>query len=104
VKERFWTEGEPAERELLCLPVTAERLRRYDHHRVRVDGCWGILLTYPWPPVEELRAAVVLRVVLHPAPDRAMTEEQVRRIVRAHPAAPAEIEALVAGLASAPEG
>jgi hypothetical protein len=42
----YWHHGHPAEMEAMCDHVQAEHLAAFDHHRVIVDGCWGILMTH----------------------------------------------------------
>jgi hypothetical protein len=45
---RYWHDGDPAEMEAVCDPLDAEHLAAFDHHRVLVDGRWGILMTHHW--------------------------------------------------------
>lgn len=68
----------------ICTRQQADQLVRYDHHVVRVDGRPGVMLTYPWMPVEEHAGPFVLTVVFQYA--------------EKHPPAPEEIQSLVDGL------
>lgn len=75
--------------------VQAERLVQFDHHQVIVQGCWGILFTYPWMPLDEVPEPLVATVVFNPAPRHAPTEDVVRMIIRKHPVASQEIQAII---------
>ncbi len=68
----------------ICTRDQAEQLVNYDHHVVDVNGRKGVMLTYEWMPLEEHPGPFLLTVVFH--------------YVEGHPAAPAEIQALVNGL------
>ena len=74
----------PSQAIALCTREQAEQLVNYDHHVVLVNGRPGVLLTYPWMPVEEHNGPFVLTVVFH--------------YVEKHPDAPEEIQAIVDGL------
>ncbi len=60
----------------------AEQLVRYDHHRVRINGRLGIMLTYHWLPLEDAAETLLLKVVFHDSASQ-------------HPPTPPEIQALV---------
>jgi hypothetical protein len=68
----------------VCTRAQAEQLVNYDHHTVVVQGRLGVLLTYPWMPMEENPGPFVLTVVFYHS--------------EKHPAAPPEIQHLVDGL------
>jgi hypothetical protein len=59
----------------------AEAILRFDHHRVKVGGRWGVLLTYYLMPLEEAAEPLMVRVVFHYA--------------EAHPLAPPEVQAVI---------
>lgn len=66
----------------------------YDHHRVRVAGRWGVLLTHQWmgaPPETPLTLQVVFRV----GADYGLAREQSERAIQKHPPAPEEAQAVV---------
>ena len=92
---RYWYDGDPAEMEAVCDHVQAEHLAAFDHHRVMVDGCWGILMTHHWMRDAAADDSRIARVLFNPAPQHAPSEEPVRVIVRKHPPAPQEIQALI---------
>jgi hypothetical protein len=74
----------PHQATAICTRAQAEKLVRYDHHVVRVNGRPGVMLTYAWMPVEEHTGPFVLTVVFQYA--------------EKHPAAPDEIQTVVDGL------
>ncbi len=78
-----------------CTRAQAEVLVRFDHHRVRIAGRWGIMITYPWLPLEEAPDPLVVRVLFNPAPQYLPSPDQVRQVVFKHPLAPAEVQAIV---------
>lgn len=98
----------PADLAALCTRAQAERLAPYDHHRVRVQGRWGILLTYHWAESGDaigVAGALEPRQVLislDPGRSHGLTPERIRALIHAHPPAPAEIQALVDTLAFQP--
>lgn len=65
----------------VCSREQAAQLVSYDHHRIRVLGQVGVLLTHEWLPIEEHSGPFVLTIVFHHA--------------EAHPPAPAEIQSIV---------
>lgn len=69
----------------ICTRPQAEQLADYDHHTVQVDGRAGVMLTGEWMPLEGHRGPFVLTVVFHYA--------------EKHPKAPAQVQAVVDGLA-----
>lgn len=71
-----------------CPPATARRVLRYDHHRVRIDGQLGVLVTYPLMG-QPLDAAVDVWIVVHASASR-------------HPPAPHEVQSLLDGLTVVP--
>lgn len=74
----------PHQATAICTRTQAQQLVRYDHHAIRVNGRRGVMLTYPWMPVEEHAGPFVLTVVFQYA--------------EKHPTAPEDIQALVDGL------
>ena len=92
---RTWRPGDPARVSAACPDEDAlDTLTGFDHHVVAVGGVLGILIMY-----EEPGRAIV---VFHPAPAHLATEAEVRTVIRKHPAAPPEVQAIVDGLAFAP--
>jgi hypothetical protein len=65
----------------VCTRAQAELLSAYDHHTVRVQGQLGVLLTYPWWPVEDASEPFLLTIVFHYA--------------QQHPPAPPAIQAVI---------
>ena len=83
--------GVPAGAEIYlvsCGVDVARRLLRFDHHRVRVDGKLGVLVTYPLMG-RQLTGPVDLWIVVHDSASR-------------HPTAPAEAQAIVDALVAVP--
>lgn len=68
----------------ICTRGQAAQLAAYDHHRARILGREGVLLTNEWLPVGEHVGPFVLTVVFHHAD--------------AHPSVPAQIQSIVDGL------
>ncbi len=79
----------------VCSREQAEVLVRYDHHRVKVENRWGILITYPWMPLEEAQEPLVPKVIFNPAPKHNISPDQVRAIIFKHPLAPEEVQEIV---------
>lgn len=65
----------------VCSREQAEQLVHYDHHVVRVKGRLGVLLTYPWMPLEEHTDPFVLTVVFHHAEKHPQAPEMIQAIV-----------------------
>ncbi|PKN95193.1 MAG: hypothetical protein CVU44_00500 [Chloroflexi bacterium HGW-Chloroflexi-6] len=74
----------PGQAIAICSRAQAAQLVDYDHHTVRIQGRLGVLLTYPWLPLDENPGPFVLTVVFHHA--------------EKHPAAPEAVQTLVDGL------
>lgn len=81
-----------------CTREEAAALVGYDHHRVKVGGRWGILITYHWMPLEEAQEPLVVKVVFNPSPKHLPTEEAARKMVFQHPLAPADVQEMIDGL------
>lgn len=79
----------------VCPRPQAELLVQYDHHRVKVANRWGIMITYPWMPLEEAADPLQVIVVFNPAPRHVPDPDQVRAIVLKHLLAPAEVQAVI---------
>lgn len=79
----------------ICTRAQAEVLVRYDHHRVKVGNQWGILITYPWMPLEEAQEPLVARVLFNPAPRHPASSDQIRQIIFKHPLAPKEVQDII---------
>lgn len=68
---------------------------------MRVQGRWGILLTYHWADLGDAVGVAAapeplwLGLSLHPGRSHGLTAERVRALILAHPPAPAEVQALV---------
>lgn len=91
---RYWCEGDPVRLVALCERPVAETLAAYDHHRVVVGECWGVILTASWD-LAEAAAPLALTVVFHPAPGRALDAAAIRRAIQKHPPAPAGVQSVV---------
>lgn len=74
--------------EAVCTRAQAEILVQYDHHRVQALDRWGIMITYPWMPLEEALEPLVVKVIFNPAPHHLPSPEQIRSIIFKHPLAP----------------
>lgn len=83
----------------VCTRAQAEILVRYDHHRVKVGSRWGIMITYPWMPLEEAQEPLQVRVIFNPAPKHLPSPDQVRAVVFQHPLAPEEVQRIIDQLA-----
>jgi hypothetical protein len=94
-RARYWEAGDPLSLVAVCPRAQAEVLVRFDHHQVVVDQVWGILITYPWMPLETAPEPLMATVLFNPAPKHAASEAQVRAIIRGHPRAPLEVQAIV---------
>jgi hypothetical protein len=99
---RYWQQGDPVQQAAGCNRTQAELLVQFDHHQVVVNGIWGILITYPWMPLETAPEPLVAVVVLNPAPRHLPAEHQVRNAIRKHPLAPQHVQALVDELVFTP--
>jgi hypothetical protein len=82
-----------------CTRAQAETLVRFDHHRVRVADRWGIMITFPWMPLEEAQEPFLLKVIFNPAPTYLSTPDEVFTIVIKHPQAPEEVQNIIDKLA-----
>ncbi len=98
----YWRTGDPMVLAAVCNRAQAELLVRYDHHQVVVNDCWGILITYPWMPLDEAPEPLIATVLFHPAPKHLPSEAQVRAAVRKHPMAPESVQAVIDRLVFAP--
>lgn len=78
----------PDQAQAWCSRDQAERLVSFDHHRVRVGGRQGVMLTYHWLPLETAVEPLLLTVVFHYA-------EQ-------HPPAPPEVQVIIDQLTFTP--
>ena len=67
----------------ICTREQSELLVNYDHHIVRVNGRLGVMLTYPWMPVEEHAAPFILTVIFHHAEKHPAAPEAIQSIVDA---------------------
>jgi hypothetical protein len=79
----------------ICSRSQAETLVKFDHHRVKVENRWGILITYPWMPLEEAQEPLIAKVLFNPAPKHLPTPEQIHRIIFQHPLAPEIVQAII---------
>ncbi len=86
---------EALEAEAVCTREQAEVLVRYDHHRVQVEGRWGILITYPWIPLEETPEPLVAKVLFNPAPKHLPSPAQIHAVIFKHPLAPKEVQEII---------
>ena len=82
----------------VCTRSQAETLVQYDHHRVKVENRWGIMITYPLLPLEEAQEPLFVKVIFNPAPQYDPSLEQIRAIVFKHRLAPAEIQDMIGRL------
>lgn len=82
----------------VCTRSQAEILVRFDHHRVKVENRWGIMITYPWMPLEEAQAPLVVKVVFNPAPKHLPSPDQIRAVIFKHPLAPEEVQRIIDNL------
>jgi hypothetical protein len=78
-----------------CTRAQAEILVQFDHHRVRVEKRWGIMITYPWMPLEEAQEPFMVNVIFNPAPSHIPDPDQIRAIVRKHPPAPEAVQNII---------
>lgn len=79
------------------IPVSYEvatQLIHYDHHRVLVGGCWGIMLTYHWDLTKESAEPLTLKLVFGMAQADLSLEQQLTAILK-HPTAPKEIQEMI---------
>ena len=65
----------------ICTREQAEQLVDYDHHVIRVEGRAGVMLTYPWMPIQEQSGPFVLTVVFHHAEKHPRAPEAVQAVV-----------------------
>ena len=79
----------------VCTRAQAEILVRFDHHRVKVANRWGIMITYPWMPLEETQEPLLVTVIFNPAPKHLPSPEQIRAVVFKHPLAPVEVQDII---------
>lgn len=91
------TEIQPNVEKLLarCSRPQAEILVQYDHHRVRVSGRWGIMITYHWMPLEDAVEPLVVEVIFNPSRKHLKTDEQVRAQIFNHPLAPDTVQVVI---------
>jgi hypothetical protein len=73
-----------AQRTAVVNQAQAACLVDYDHHRVRVSGELGVMLTYQWLTGDEAAEVRTLIVVFPPLP-----------IALAHPPAPPEVQTVI---------
>jgi hypothetical protein len=66
----------------ICTREQTGQLVNYDHHRVWVDSCLGIMLTYHWMPLEDAKAPLTLSIVFHESAQQ-------------HPSAPQQIQTII---------
>jgi hypothetical protein len=86
---------QPYEVFAICRRDQATLLVQHDHHRVKVGDRWGIMITYPWMPLEEAAEPLIVKVIFHPAPRHGGSPEQVRAIIFKHPLAPDSIQQVI---------
>jgi hypothetical protein len=91
----YWRTSDPHSLVSVCDRRQAEQLVGFDHHQVVVNGCWGILITYPWMPLETAQEPLIATVFFNPAPRHTTSEDRIRTMIRKHPLAPPEIQAIV---------
>ena len=91
----YWQYGDPFTLITICDRKQAEQLVSFDHHQVIANDCWGILITYPWIPIDTASEPLIATVFLNPAPKHTTSEAQIRTMVRKHPVAPPEIQAII---------
>ena len=82
----------------ICTRAQAETLVLFDHHRVQVEGRWGIMITYPWMPIEEAQEPLAVKVLFNPVPRHLPDPDQLRAMIFKHPLAPPEVQKIVAAL------
>ncbi len=92
---RYWQHDDPATQVAVCDRRQAEQLAAFDHHQVIVKNCWGILITYHWAPVEDAPEPLIATVFFNPAPNHTTSEGQIRMMIRKHPLAPPDIQAVI---------
>jgi hypothetical protein len=95
---RYWRVGDAWLASARCDAAQAEALVHYDQHRVVIDGCWGILLTYHWSAEDIARGLCVVNVVFNPATEQDDSGATARAIVRRHPVALHDIRRIVEAL------
>lgn len=79
----------------VCTRAQAETLVRFDHHRVKVENRWGIMITYPWLPLEEAQEPLVVRILFNPASKHLTSPDAVRRMIFKHPLAPEAVQRII---------
>ncbi len=92
---RYWQYGDPPSMAAVCNRSQAEQLAAFDHHQAIVKECWGILITYHWLPVDDASEPLIATVLFNPAPNHTTSEGQIRQMIRQHPAAPPDIQAVI---------
>jgi hypothetical protein len=85
---------EPERVSILVSRELAAQLIHYDHHRVLVEGRWGILLTYHWDLTKENNEPLTLELVFSVARAYLSPEQQLAAILK-HPVAPKEIQEMI---------
>lgn len=86
---------DPLQATAVCTRAQAEVLVRFDHHRVKVGGRWGIMITYPWMPLEEAPEPLRVKVLFNPAPKHMPSPDQLRVMIFKHPLAPQEVQSII---------
>jgi len=94
-KAHYWQSGHPLSLQAVCDREQAGQLVSLDHHQVIVGDCWGLLITYPWMPLEEAPEPLIASVFFNPAPRHTESEDQIRIMIRKHPLAPPHIQAII---------
>jgi hypothetical protein len=79
----------------VCTREQAETLVQYDHHRVKVENRWGIMITYPWMPIEVAHEPLEVKVLFNPAFKYGFTPDQVRAMIFKHPLAPEDVQTII---------
>jgi hypothetical protein len=92
---RYWQYDDPPSLVTVCDRRQAEQLAAFDHHQVVVKDCWGILITYHWLPVEDAPEPLIATVFFNPAPNHTTSEGQIRMMIRKHPVAPPDVQAVI---------
>lgn len=88
----------PHQMQAVCTRAQAQAVVDFDHHRVRVGERWGLLITYPWMPLEDAPEPLLALVVFNPAPAYFKNEEDLRQMIFQHPLAPETVQQIIEAL------
>lgn len=81
-----------------CTLAQAEQLLYYDHHRVQVQGRWGVMLTHHWMMDPGRLDPLLVHVRLGFGREYGLTEAEISAAIQRHPPAPMAILTLVGQL------